>query len=206
MRKNKIKGLGTPNFLVGIRGFMDARLTKTAVIDAETGQIVSGYITRMFAQLQAYEAGQIDKLENEVKAARAAAGELVAEYAQIRRGLEQLPAVPDPKDVQRVRQYQRAQERQRDKIARCDEIARRLVEIDAKLRDREHHVRQELNHTVGIIKSKFAAYGHGMMRRPVDEKMIPNPTLSDAREVYHEVHLKEDERIQNIIEEVYRHG
>ena len=45
MTNTKIKGLNTPKWIVGIKGFWDAKVRKTAVIDPHSGQIVSGYLT-----------------------------------------------------------------------------------------------------------------------------------------------------------------
>lgn len=205
MKKNKIKGLNTPNWIVGIWGFCDARIRKIAGVDPNSGLLVSGYITGKSSQFHAYEAQKVDNLENEVKAVRTEAGELVTEYAQLRRRMEPMPMVPDPGDIARVRQYQRAEARNRAAVARCDEIGRRMAEIEAKLQDREHHVLQELRHAKGVIRSKFAAYGHGMMLRPVDMHMIPELDLAGSLEIYHEVHREEDARIQRIIEEVHRY-
>lgn len=205
MKKTKIKGLRTPNWLVGIQGFCDARIRKTAVVDPHSSLLVSGYITGKTSQLHAYEAHKVDCLENEVKAVRAEASELVTEYSQIHRRLEPLPDVPDPGDVNRVRQYQRAETRHKADIARLNEIESRLMEIHNKLRDREHHVLQELGHVMGLLRSKFSAYGHGMMLGPVSDQMIPELALSGALEVYHDIHKQEDACIQRILQEVY-HG
>lgn len=205
MKKNKIKGLYTPNLLVSIRGFWDARIRKTAVVDPDSGLLVSGYITGMSSRLQAYEAGKVDDLGNEVKAARAEASGLVTEYAQLRRRMEPMPQIPDPGDVHRVRQYQRADARNRAAIARMYEIESRLMEISNKLRDREHHVLQELSRVRSLMRSKFSAYGHGMMLRPVGDNMIPELSLAGSLEIYHQLHREEDARIRRIIEEVHHY-
>lgn len=203
MKKTKIKGLNTPNWIVGIRGFWDARIRKIAVVDPHSGLLVSGYLTGNYAMLHAYEAGKVDDLENEVKAVRTEASDLVTEYSQIQRGLEPLPTVPDPGDVNRVRQYQQAEARRQAAITRLYEIESRLMEISNKLHDREHHVLQDLGHVMGLMRSKFSAYGHGMMLRPVSGQMIPELALSGALEVYHDIHKQEDACIQRILQEVY---
>lgn len=203
MIKAKIKGLNTPNLFVGIRGFFDARIRKNAVIDPESGLLISGYITEKLAQLHAYEAGVVDTLGNEVKSVRAEASELVTEHSQIRRKLEPLPALPDAADVDRMRQYRQAEARNRAATTRLYEIESRLMEIQNKLTDREHHVLQELGNVMGLMRSKFSAYGHGMMLRPVSGQMIPEPTLTGALEVYHDIHKLQDACIQKILQEVY---
>lgn len=203
MKKTKIKGLNTPNVIVGFRGFWDARISKTAVVDPDSGLLVSGYITEKLSRLHAYEAEKVDDLENEVKAVRTEASDLVTEYSQIQRGLEPLPAVPDPGDVNRVRQYQQAEARRQEATTRLYEIESRLMEINNKLTDREHHVLQELSRVMGLMRSKFSAYGHGMMLRPVSEQMIPEPTLTGALAVYHDIHKQQDACIQKILQEVY---
>lgn len=206
MKKSKIKGLNTPNIIVGFRGFWDAKVRKNAVINPDTGLLVSGYITEKISQFHAFEAGKVDDLGNEVKAVRAEASELMTEHSQIRRSLEPLPAVPDPGDVARVRQYRQAEARNRAATTRMYEIESRLMSIQNKLTDREHNTLQELGHVMGLLRSKFSAYGHGMMLRPVSEEMIPAPTLTGALSVYHDIHRQQDACIQKILQEVYHHG
>lgn len=203
MKKTKIRGLRTPSWIVAIRGFGDARVRKTAAVDPNSGLLVSGYITGMLAQLHAYEAGAVDNLENEVKSVRAEASELMTEHSQIRRSLEPLPAVPDPTDVDRMRQYRQAEARNRSTTTRLYEIESRLMEIQNKLTDREHHVLQVLSNVMGLMRSKFSAYGHGMMLQPVSDQMIPEPTLNGALAVYHDIHKQQDACIQKILQEVY---
>ena len=203
MKKTKIKGLHTPGWIVGIHGFWDAKVRKTAVVDPHSGLLVSGYFTGYAARLHSFEACKVDDLENEVKAVRAEASELVTEHSQISRRLEPLPPVPDHGDVSRMRQYQRAEARRQAATTRLNEIESRLMEIHIKLRDREHHVLQELGHVMGLMRSKFSAYGHGMMLCPISDQMIPELSLSGALEVYHDIHKQEDACIQRILQEVY---
>lgn len=203
MTNTKIKGLNTPKWIVGIKGFWDAKVRKTAVIDPHSGQIVSGYLTWNAAQLHAYEAKTVKLLGNEVKAVRADACKLMTEYSQVQRNLKPLPPVPDPDDVFRMRQYVEAEKEHLAAVARLNAIESRLMEITTKLRDREHHVIQDLRNVMGLMRSKFAAYGHGMLLRPVSDQMLPELKLSGALDDYHKTHAQEDACIQRILQEVY---
>lgn len=202
----KIKGMSVPRIFIWFRGFFDGRILKTAGIDEETGYIYSSYITGKDKLFKGLSSNRVKQLEQELKAVRAEAFDLMVEDAQIRKKLDEDVVDDSPTSIDEKRNAGRCVSRRKEYRMHREELIQRLGEIDSKIRSCELNAKEELEATASVLQSIFSTYAHGMLFRPVQSKFIPPVEYEDSFDLYQESHKDENEQIRFILkEEVYNY-
>lgn len=200
----KIRGMGLPRFFIWILGFIHGRILKTAAVDTETGYICSAYVTSKCKLFNEQSLNRIRKLENELKAVRAEAFDLMAEEAQLRKRLEEDIIDKPPSSINEKRNAGRCAARHDGYIKNHENNVRRLGAIDAKIRSCELQAREELDATAAALQSRFATYAHGMLFCPVQSSLIP--PVEYSFQLYQESHKDENQQLRYILKEVFNYG
>lgn len=200
----KIRGMGLPRLFIWILGFIHGRILKTAAVDPETGYICSAYVTSKCKLFNEQSLNRIRKLENELKAVRAEAFDLMAEEAQLRKRLEEDIIDKPPSSINEKRNAGRCAARHDGYIKNHENNVRRLAAIDAKIRSCELQAREELDATAAALESRFATYGHGMLFCPVQSSLIP--PVEYSFQLYQESHKDENQQLRYILKEVFNYG
>ena len=201
----KIKGMSVPRSFIWIHGFVQGKIFKTADIDEETNWICSGYVTGKCKLFNELSSNRVKQLEQELKAVRAEAFDLMAQEVQIRRKLNEDTVKTTPSTINERRNAGRCASRRAEYIKRHEKIIQRLGEIDTKIRSSELNAREELDATASALQNIFATYAHGMMFHPVQSKFIPPVEYEHSFEMYQEAHKEEDDQIRHILKEVLNH-
>lgn len=201
----KIKGTSVPTILIWGLGFFHGRIIKTAAVNKETGYICSSYITSKCKRFNEYSSNRVKQLEQELKAVRTEAFDLMAQEVQISKLLEEDVANNKPSTINEIRHAARCNSRRASYRKSHEDIIIRLGEIDAKIRSCELNAREELDATASALQSIFATYGHGMLLCPVQNNFIPPIEYDHCFELYYESHKKEDAQIRYILKEVYNY-
>lgn len=199
----KIKGMGVPRLFIWVQGFFHGRIIKTAGIDEETGYICSGYVTGKSKLFNELSSKRVKQLEQELKAVRAEAFDLMAQDAQIRKNLEEDTTSDSISTINEKRNAERCASRRASYSKRHEEIVQRLGEIDSKIRSCELNAREELDATASALQSIFSTYAHGMLFRPIQSNFIPPVEYKHCFDLYQESHKNEDQQIRYILREVY---
>lgn len=202
----KIRGMGLPRFFIWILGLIHGHILKTAAVDPETGYICSAYVTGKCKLFNEQSSNRVKKLENELKAVRAEAFDLMAEEAKLRKRLEEDIVAKPPSSVNEKRNAGRCAARHDDYIKNHENNIRRLAEINTKIRSCELQAREELDATAAALQSRFATYAHGMLFCPVHSSLIPPVEYSYSFELYWESHKDEDQQIRHILKEVFNYA
>ena len=199
----RIKGMRVPRVFIWLHGFFQGRIIKTAGVDEETGCICSGYVEgkrRLFNELSS---NRVKQLELELKAVRAEAFDLMAQYASVKRNLTTDIMADKATTIDEKRVAERCASRRADYTKHYEKIIERLGEIDSKIRSSELNAREELDATASCLQSIFATYGHGMMLHPIQSRYIPPVEYDRCFQMYAEAHKDEDQQIRYILREVY---
>lgn len=199
----KIRGMGVPRLFIWTHGFFQGRIIKTAGIDEETGYICSSYVTGKSKLFNELSSNRVKQLEQELKAVRSEAFDLMAQDAQIRKNLDEDTAGDSPSTINEKRNAGRCASRRASYSKRHEEIVQRLGEIDSKIRSCELNAKEELDATASALQSIFSTYAHGMLFRPIQSKFIPPVEYRYCFELYQESHKDEDQQIRHILKEVY---
>lgn len=202
-KKLKLKGLGAPRIFIWMLGFIHGCIFRTAVIDQETGYISSAYIIEKCRLFNKLSSEYVVRMENELKAVRSEASELMANEAALRKQLREIK-MPEMKETVADK---RAARTAADNLSACDgkhrDVLDRLVEINGKIVSREVVGREELDATASALQGLFAVYAKGMLIKPVRETMIPPVGYEKCFEIYHQAHEKEEEQMEFVLKEVY---
>ena len=216
----KIKGMGGPRCLIFLHGFFSGRF-KVAALNSETGCINSGYITEMCNLYDSLSHNRVKILENETKAVRCEAFDIMAEEAQIRMSLEEVKYNETQKreliegmkrnTIQEHRDAKKYQIDRHKLISEQNQLVskhraniKRLGEIDEKIRSCELTAKEELEATATVLQSIFATYTKGALLRPVQPEYIPNIERYDFK-LYKQPHKDEDEQMRSILKEVFNY-
>lgn len=199
----KIKGMRVPRIFIWILGFFQGRIIKTATVDEETGYICSSYVTSKCKLFNELSSNRVKQLEQETKAVRAEAFDLMAQDARIRKNLDEDTVGGSPSTINEKRNAGRCASRRTSYLKHHEEIVQRLGEIDSKIRSCELNAREELDATSSALQSIFSTYAHGMLFRPVHSKFIPPVEYKYCFDLYKESHKDEDQQIRYILKEVF---
>lgn len=201
--KNTIPGMKIPALLIWLYGFLH-KLLKTAAIDADTGLIVSSYITNKSNQYEKYVSVAIIKHENCLKAVHAEAAELLLEERLLAPKLAKPVLAANDASVQekhemvsQVESYLAAEERHKE-ILNC------LMQIKGRIESAERITEQDLKTTAAALRARMATYTHGATLRPVFDRMIPQLGYQTEWERYRSTHQGEYEailRLTNAVDE-----
>ena len=211
-----IPGMKVPRPFVFAHGFVSGRL-KVAGLDPETECICSGYITEKLNLYDSVYHNRVQMLENETRAVRSEAFDIMAEEAQIRQRLAKVQAGESQKDelianmkpasIQEIRDVRKHQadkyalhSEQDELIVKHRDNIKRLGEIDEKIRSCELRAQEELEATATALQSIFATYTKGVLLRPIHTKYIPIIEKYDFK-LYKQSHKIEDDRMRNILKE-----
>lgn len=211
-----VPGMKVPRPFVFAHGFVSGRL-KVAGLDPETECICSGYITEKLNLYDSVSHNRVQKLEDETKAVRSEAFDIMADEVQIRQLLAKVQARKSQKDelianmkpvtIQEIREVQKHQADKHDLCSDQDKLVskhrdniKRLGEIDEKLRSCELRAQEELEATATALQSIFATYTKGALLRPIHPKYIPIIERYNF-ELYKQSHQVEDDQMRNILKE-----
>ena len=201
----KMKGIGVPRIFIWILGLLHGRIFKTAALDSETGYICSSYITGKCKLFHGLSASRVKLLEQELKAVRSEAFQLMTQEAQIRKSLDKDVVGDAPDSINEKRNAARCAARRASYIQCHEENIRRLGQIDSKIRSCELNAREELDVTASELQSLFATYAHGMLLRPVQSRCIPPVEYNHCFDLYQESHKSEDQQLHCILKEVFQY-
>ena len=202
-KTSKIKGMSVPSIIIWTQGLVQGRILKTAAVDPETGYICSSYVTGKCKLFNEFSSNRVKQLEQELKAVRVEAFDLMAQEAQIRKKLEEDVVSDVPSSINEKRNAGRCASRRSSYFKRHEEIVKRLGEIDNKIRSCELSAKAELNATASALQNIFAIYAHGMLFRPVQNSFIPPVEYKDCFDLYQKSHKDEDQQIRFILKEVF---
>lgn len=203
-KTSKIKGMSVPSIFIWTHGFFQGHVTKTAAINQETGYISSSYITGKCKLFNEFSANRTKQLEQETKAVRVEAFELMAEEAWIRKNLEK-KVNNTPSSISEKRTAGHYASHISAATKRHKEIIKRLGEIDSKIRSCEFNAKAELDATASALQNIFAIYAHGVLFRPVQNSFIPPVEYKYCFDLYQESHKEEDQQIRFILKEVFNY-
>ena len=171
----KVKGLHTPRLLLWMKGFLD-RTLHTGGIDPENGEISSSYITGQVARFEEACEKRIAAADDKIKGLWAEADNKLIDYAN----LPQIERVPDYKDVPGItngaaaRIHEKAEKDKAFREAKRIDIVKRLSDIENLILAESIQVDEEIAATANQLSSCLAAYGHGLLFKPVYPHMIPS--------------------------------
>lgn len=212
MKKNTstlpIKGLRTPRLLLWLRGFFHGRILHTGELDPETEMIASGYVT---GQLRRYDKACIQRCEQaaeRLKDVWADLDQLLIELDDVSTELREL-VVP-----QRAVGETGAQARAREKkVKRRAALEERQLTILKRMSDHANAIlaeatrtRNQMAATAEALLSGFAAYGHGLILRPVLERNLPTLAPDDRAAAMFANHAATWNTVQSILKEVQDHA
>lgn len=202
-KKLKLKGLYVPRIFIWILGFIHGCISRTAVVDQESGLISSGYITEKIRLFNKLSSDYVKTMEDELKALRNEAAGLLADEAILRKEAEEI-AIPEALDTVEKRRAARSAGLEmsacRDKYRK---VLARLIEIGEKINSRELIAQEELDATASALQALFAVYGRGMLIRPLRSTMIPPVEYEKSFEMYYRAHAKDTLQLEQVLEEVY---
>jgi len=170
----KVKGIHTPRLLLWMKGFLDKTL-HTGGIDPENGEISSSYITGQVARFEEACEKRIAAADDKLKALWAEADNKLIDYAN----LPQID-VPDCRDATSAtngaaaRMREKAEEYKASRDAKRIDIVKRLSDIANLILAESIQVDEEIAATANQLSSGLAAYGHGLLFKPVYPHMIPS--------------------------------
>lgn len=220
-KKVKIKGLGAPNALVFLHGFVDGRF-KSADIAGDSGLLNSAYVNGKAALFCKFCSQRVDRLETDIAAICTEAETLLME-------LESMPAmlkeseIPEaqqvnlPKslpasieeaqafraDARRITEANKAAEQAKANRSqmqkRKTDILQRLAQIRDRVTNKETTCRNELSATAFALKERLFVYGHGVLLRPILNHNIPQIEYEWAFALYNKNHDEMKRRISCVV-------
>lgn len=205
-RMLKIRGMGVPRIFIWTLGVIHSHVLKTASVDNETGYICSSYVAGKCKLFNELSSKRVRQLENELKAVRAEAFDLMAEEVQIQKRLEEDVVNAAPSSVNEKRSAKRAAARRAEYLRKHETNIKRLGEIESKIRSCELNAKEELDAAASALQSCFTTYAHGMLFRPVQSSFIPPVEYTYCFELYQESHKEEDQQLRHILKEVFNYG
>lgn len=220
-KKVKMKGLGTSTVIVFMHGFFDGRL-KSADIDQDSRLLNSAYVNGKVDLFYQYCSERVDRLETDIAAICTEAETLLMELESMPAMIQanEVPAVENVKiprklpDSMEEAQVARADARkaakaneaaEQSKAYRCQmqkrktDILQRLVQIRARIANKETKCRNELRATVFALKERLCVYGHGVLLKPILNRYIPQVEYEWAFDLYNKNHDEIKRRISGVV-------
>lgn len=194
-----IKGLRTPRILIWLLGLLHGKILRAGTIDPDSNLLCGSYITSKSKLYQEYCYKRIGMLEEELKGLRIESSCLMFEDDTLQAQLSALVVDTAPAESnQQKRIAARTSAIRSSALARKDAVLRRLSEISEEIRSKEMACSEELAATAEALQSRFSTYGHGMMLRPVFQKVIPPLEYEKCLRSYQQLHEETDTRLINI--------
>lgn len=211
-KKLRCKGLWVPRPVLFLYGFLNGRF-RTAGVDRETEVLNSAYIHgHGFLYRELYRR-RIAQLERNLSPVYAEADKLMAE-------LDALPDLPLgtcgkegesggqlPKSAAEAQSRRLAAKRiaqmdalRNKTVQRRREIVDRLLEIRNQAASCELSCAEELEAVAEALKSRFCAYGHGVLLKPIHIRNIPEMDCGGYMEHYRAEHAPLKQKLESILD------
>lgn len=178
----KVKGLHTPRLFLWMKGLLDGKLLHTGGLDPTTGMLSSSYITGQIARFQTACAKRMAVADEKLKPFWAEADRLLIDYANLPMAApawdNNTKAGSESNTMARMREKNEKMKASRE--AERITIVKRLTDIGNMILAERVQVDEEIEATAKQLSSTFAAYGHGLIFKPVFDHMLPTIGMSDC--------------------------
>lgn len=191
MSKNilSVPGLATPRWILWIHGWFHGHVLKSGGLDPETNIIASCYITGKCSLFHRACIARIEALESNLQKKWADADGLLVDYKELNSVLKtELPSFASVSDSIRARENERNAKIRASQAADRQAVLKKLMEIASNLRSEEHLAIDQMESTAAKLKSAFAAYGHGLLMKPIYASNLPQVTCVEYLDAYHRGH------------------
>ena len=179
-----MKGLRAPRILLWARGFFQGKILHSGGLDPQTNTISSGYITGQAARFYSACAARCEKVEGKLQKDWADADRLLLDLTNISMALREV------NDHQKFSSESSAQARAREAASKKrvfyeserSAILKRLSDISNTVRTELDQARNQMEATAEMLMSTYAAYGHGLLMKPVYPQNLPSVRYDDCIE------------------------
>ena len=184
------RGLRTPRPLACLLGVLHGRLEKTAAVNPENGQLMSGYIEQKQRRLDENAAAAVVALECGLRNIRMEMFQLLSEERALQRQLE---ALLEESQLESDRRQADCIRRQRTALQnRLDRVGARLLFLRKTISSRELCCTERLMQASARLQRLLAAYAHGALRCPATAAHIPPISVGGAFTAYQSAHQEKD--------------
>ena len=192
----------TPNLILFLKGFWDAKVTKTAGFNAETGLIFSPYFDSMENNYLSYSHVRIKEIEEELFSYRQNATLIISRDYNCTKKIADLES-----KIQSTTHQYNARDMDRFLDSKEKSVQVHLADIEElsktseKIYEEESLLIEEFLAIAKKIESMFVVYATGMLLRYSLNKCIPHLNASKAFDTYRSRYVDRDEIINNYLKE-----
>lgn len=194
--------LKTPDFILFIKGFLDAKVTKNAGFDKETGLIYSPYFDGMSNKYQSYCHYRVKELEKNLYQYRENGEITILKHIGYADKLADLDSKIESTTHQyNARDMDRFKDERNEVIHRHQEDLENITKICEKIYEEEGMLFEDFYAIAKKIESMFVAYAKGMLLRHPLSNCIPRLNTSQIFDTYRSRYIDKDAAIKSYIKE-----
>jgi len=185
MRKNQttlpVKGIHSPALFLWCRGLFHGKL-HTGSLNRETGVITSPYLTGQTNHFYACLSARREQAEKTLAKVWVEADQILIDLA-VNSSVLCTPSqetTAETASPAQLRAMERAESKRADRAQQSLLMRKRLAEIKNLIEEQVNEAQDQAEATAHLMLSKWAAYGHGLLLKPVIPAVLPVLAYEDC--------------------------